>query len=75
MLHVICTRMRLGHLSVRVGDSLRHSEEIYVMSHVCPSSRPSQTGRRGGVVLFQKHAKLISGIDLAYTVVCAAILR
>ena len=28
MLHVNCTRLRPGHLSVRVGDSLRRSEEI-----------------------------------------------
>ena len=28
VLHVICTRLRLGHLSVRVGDSSRCSEEI-----------------------------------------------
>ena len=28
MLHVICTRLRPGHLSVCVGDSLRRSEEI-----------------------------------------------
>ena len=28
MLHVICTRLRLGHLSVRGGDSSRRSEEI-----------------------------------------------
>ena len=28
MLHVICTRLRPGHLSVRVGDGSRRSEEI-----------------------------------------------
>ena len=28
MLHVICTQMHPGHLSVRVGDSSRRSEEI-----------------------------------------------
>ena len=28
MLHVICTYLRPGHLSIRVGDGLRHSEEI-----------------------------------------------
>ena len=28
MLHVICTRLRPSHLSVRVGDSSRRSEEI-----------------------------------------------
>ena len=28
VLHVICTRLRPGHLSVRVGDSWRHCEEI-----------------------------------------------
>ena len=28
MLHVICTRLRPGHLSVRVGDGLGRSEEI-----------------------------------------------
>ena len=28
MLHVICTRLRPGHLSVRVGDSSRRCEEI-----------------------------------------------
>ena len=28
MLHVICTRLRLGYLSVRVGDSSRCCEEI-----------------------------------------------
>ena len=27
MLHVICTRLRTGHFSVRVGDSSRRSEE------------------------------------------------
>ena len=27
MLHVICTRLRPGHLSVRVGDSSRRSED------------------------------------------------
>ena len=33
VLHVICTRMRPGHLSVHVGDSLRHTEEIVQISH------------------------------------------
>ena len=28
MLHVICTRLRLGHLSVCVGDASQCSEEI-----------------------------------------------
>ena len=28
VLHVICTRLRLGQLSVRVGDGSRRSEEI-----------------------------------------------
>ena len=28
MLHVICTRLRLGHLTMRVGDSSRRCEEI-----------------------------------------------
>ena len=28
VLHVICTQSRPGHLSVRVRDSLQHSEEI-----------------------------------------------
>ena len=28
MLLVICTQLRLGHLSIRVGDSSRRSEEI-----------------------------------------------
>ena len=28
MLHVICTRLRPGHLSVHVGDSPRRCEEI-----------------------------------------------
>ena len=27
MLHVICTGLQLGHLSVRVGDSSQRSEE------------------------------------------------
>ena len=27
MLHVICTRLRSGHLRVRVGDGSRRSEE------------------------------------------------
>ena len=33
VLHVICTRLRPGHLSVRVGDSSRHSEEIGKISN------------------------------------------
>ena len=33
MLHVICTRLRPGHLSVRVGDSLRRCEEIVKISN------------------------------------------
>ena len=33
MLHVICTRLRLGHLSVRVGDSSRPCEEIVKISN------------------------------------------
>ena len=28
MLHMICTRLRPGHLSERVGDSLWRNEEI-----------------------------------------------
>ena len=28
MLHVICTRLRLGHLNVRVGDSSRRCEIV-----------------------------------------------
>ena len=28
MFHVICTRLRLGHVSVRVGDGSRRSEKI-----------------------------------------------
>ena len=28
VLHVICTRLRKGHLSVRVGEDLRRSDEI-----------------------------------------------
>ena len=36
MLHVICTRLRLGHLSVRVGDSSRRCEEIVKKSRIAP---------------------------------------
>ena len=28
MLHVICTQLHLGYLSIGVGDSSQHSEEI-----------------------------------------------
>ena len=38
MLHVICTRLRPGHLNVRVGDSSRHSETFeckYYYYHYC----------------------------------------
>ena len=28
VLHMMCTRLRPGHLSVRVGDGSRRSEEI-----------------------------------------------
>ena len=38
MLHVIRTRMRLGHLSLRVGDSSRHSKEIVNKSGIAPFS-------------------------------------
>ena len=37
VLRVICTLLRPGHLSVRVGDSSRHSEEI-VKSGIMPFS-------------------------------------
>ena len=36
VLHVICTRLRPGRLSVRVGDSSRHSEEIVKKSRIAP---------------------------------------
>ena len=36
MLHVICTRLRLGHFRVRVGDSSRHCEEIVKKSRITP---------------------------------------
>ena len=36
MLHVICTRLRPGHLSVRVGDSSRRCEEIVKKSRIAP---------------------------------------
>ena len=36
VLHVICTRLRLGHLSVRVGDSSPRSEEIVKKSQIVP---------------------------------------
>ena len=36
MLHVICTRLRLGHLRVRVGDSSRRCEEIVKKSRIAP---------------------------------------
>ena len=32
VLHVICLRLRQGHLSVRVGDSSRRREEIVKIS-------------------------------------------
>ena len=35
-LHVICTRLRLNHLSVRVGDGSRRSEEIVKHSRTAP---------------------------------------
>ena len=37
MLHVLCTRLRPGHLSVHVGDSLRRSEEIVKNLELCLS--------------------------------------
>ena len=36
MLHVICTRLCLGCLSVRVGDISRRSEEIVKKSRTAP---------------------------------------
>ena len=36
MSHVICTQLRLGHLSVHVGDSSRRSEEIVKKSQTAP---------------------------------------
>ena len=33
MLHMICTRLHPGHLSVCVGDSLRCSEEVVKISN------------------------------------------
>ena len=36
MLHVICILLRLGHLSVRVGDSSRRCEEIVKKSRIAP---------------------------------------
>ena len=33
---MICTRLRPGHLSVRVGDSSRRSEEIVKKSRIVP---------------------------------------
>ena len=37
MLHVICTGLRPGLLSVHVGDSLRRSEEIVKDLELCLS--------------------------------------
>ena len=36
MLHVICTRLRPGHLSARVRDSSWRSEEIVKKSRIAP---------------------------------------
>ena len=36
MLHLICTRLRPGHLSLRVGDSSRRSEETVKKSQIAP---------------------------------------
>ena len=36
MLYVICTPLRPGHLSVRVGDILRRSKEIVKKSRIAP---------------------------------------
>ena len=36
MLHLICTRLRPGHFSVRVGDGSRGSEEIVKKSRIAP---------------------------------------
>ena len=36
MLHVICTRLRPGNLSVRVGDSSRRCEGIVKKSRIAP---------------------------------------
>ena len=36
VLHVICIRLRPGHLSVHVGDSSRRSEEIVEKSRIVP---------------------------------------
>ena len=38
MLHVICTRLRPGQLSVRVGDGSRRSEELVKRNRFAPSS-------------------------------------
>ena len=35
MLHVVCTQFHMGHLSVRVGDSSRRSEEIVKNLELC----------------------------------------
>ena len=39
MLHVICTRLRHGHLSILAGDSSRHSEENVKDLKLCLSMR------------------------------------
>ena len=36
LLHVICTRLRPGYLSVRVGDGSRRCEEIVKKSRIAP---------------------------------------
>ena len=38
MLHVMSTRLRPGHLSVRVGDGSRRSEETVKKSRIAPLS-------------------------------------
>ena len=36
MLHVICTQLHLGHLSVHVGEGSRYSEDIVKKSRIVP---------------------------------------
>ena len=36
VLHVICTRLRPGHMNICVGDSLQRNEEIVKKSRIAP---------------------------------------
>ena len=45
MLHVICTRLCLGHLSIRVGDGSQRSEERVKNSQIAPVNGISSSSR------------------------------